>query len=48
VFAGWVLPKVITADELDGDSAGYRLWHFLVRYVAPLGLGAVFFSLVTA
>ncbi len=48
VFAGWVLPKVITADELDGDSVGYRLWHFLVRYVAPLGLGAVFFSLVTA
>lgn len=48
VFVGWVLPRAITADELDGDSLAYRTWHLLVRYVAPVGLAAVFLSMVTA
>ncbi|MGL4220483.1 MAG: sodium-dependent transporter [Shewanella sp.] len=49
IFVGWVLPTAITADELEGSEHPwrYRLWHFLVRFVAPLGLSAVFISLVS-
>ncbi|MBU3069082.1 sodium-dependent transporter [Aestuariicella sp. G3-2] len=48
LFVGWVLPKRITASELGGDGLGYQLWRLLVRFVAPIGLAAVFLSLITA
>ena len=42
IFAGWVLPRAATLDELGGtDSAGYRLWRFLIRYVAPAAVALV-------
>ena len=42
VFAGWVLPRATTLDELGGDAgAGYRLWRFLIRYVAPVAVTLV-------
>jgi NSS family neurotransmitter:Na+ symporter len=35
-FAGWVMCKNSTAEELDPDAgAAYRLWRFLARWVAP-------------
>ncbi len=34
-----------TLDELDaGDGLLYRSWHFVVRYVSPLGVLLVFMS----
>jgi NSS family neurotransmitter:Na+ symporter len=46
VFAGWVLPRRVSQDELTlGDGLGYRLWLLLVRYVAP---GAVVLVLLNA
>ncbi|MGS0677234.1 sodium-dependent transporter [Shewanella sp. 125m-1] len=50
IFVGWVLPKAITADELDAVQAplAYRVWRLLVRYIAPLGLGVVFISMLSA
>ena len=42
VFAGWVLPRAVTRDELGGaDGAAYRLWRFLIRYVAPAAVALV-------
>lgn len=42
VFAGWVLPRRVTQDELGmGDGAGYRIWRFLVRYVSPVAVALV-------
>jgi NSS family neurotransmitter:Na+ symporter len=42
VFAGWVLPRRASEDELGmGDGLGYRLWRFLVRYVAPFAVAVV-------
>jgi len=42
VFAGWVLPRSATLDELGGqDGFAYRLWRFLVRYVAPMAVTLV-------
>lgn len=42
VFAGWVMSKSSSADELAEDSlAGFRLWRFAIRFVAPLGIVAI-------
>ena len=39
VFAGWVVDKAVTRDELAGLSAGlYETWHFLIRFVVPPAL----------
>ncbi|HEX6995391.1 MAG TPA: sodium-dependent transporter [Gammaproteobacteria bacterium] len=42
VFAGWVMARNSTAEELD-PSAGraYRLWRWNARYVAPIAVALV-------
>jgi NSS family neurotransmitter:Na+ symporter len=36
VFAGWIVKKEATRDELTSLSAGsYGIWHFLIRFVVP-------------
>lgn len=43
LFVGWVMSKVSTQEELQlGDSAVYRVWHFVLRYVTPIGVVIVF------
>jgi NSS family neurotransmitter:Na+ symporter len=43
VFAGWVLSRRDTEEELEmADPRGYEAWRFLVRYVAPAGMGIIF------
>lgn len=42
VFAGWVLPRRVTQEELGmRDGVGYRIWRFLVRYVSPVAVALV-------
>ncbi len=42
VFAGWVLPRQVSQDELAlGNGLVYRLWLLLVRYVAPIAVALV-------
>lgn len=39
IFAGWILPARITRDELVlKDGLAFKAWHFVIRYVAPLGI----------
>ncbi len=43
VFAGWVAHKDTTRDELSSLNAwGYKLWHFLIRFVVPPALLVIF------
>ena len=43
VFAGWVMSKAATEDELDIKSTlGYGIWRFLIRYVVPPALLVIF------
>jgi len=43
IFAGWVMCKNSTADELDiGTGTLYKSWRFLTRWVAPLAVLVVF------
>ena len=46
VFAGWVMCRNSTADELGGAGTSYKLWRVLVRYVAPIGILFVFLKAV--
>ena len=46
VFAGWVMCRNSTADELGGAGTTYRLWRMLARYVAPIGILFVFLKAV--
>ena len=46
VFAGWVMCRNSTADELGGAGTIYKLWRFLARVVAPVGILFVFLKAV--
>lgn len=46
VFAGWVMCRNSTADELGGAGTTYKLWRFLARFVAPIGITFVFLKAV--
>jgi NSS family neurotransmitter:Na+ symporter len=46
IFAGWVMCRNSTADELGGAGNAYKLWRFLARFVAPIGILFVFLKAV--
>ncbi len=50
VFAGWLMKRQFTRDELfDGkDALAYRVWLFLVRFLAPAMLVYVLFDKATS
>ena len=37
-FAGWVMCRNSTADELGGSGTTYKLWRVTARFVAPVGI----------
>jgi NSS family neurotransmitter:Na+ symporter len=37
-FAGWVMCRNSTADELGGAGTVYKLWRIAARYLAPIGI----------
>jgi len=45
-FAGWVMCRNSTADELGSAGALYKFWRFLARFVAPIGILFVFLKAV--
>jgi NSS family neurotransmitter:Na+ symporter len=50
VFAGWLMKRQFTCDELfDGkDVLAYRIWLFIVRFLAPGMLAYVLFDKATS
>ena len=52
LFAGWVLDKKVTVEELGlVDAAGrptiyYKLWRVFIRYLAPAAITAVLIAVV--
>ena len=46
VFAGWVMCRNSSADELGSAGTMYKLWRVLARYVAPIGILFVFLKSV--
>jgi NSS family neurotransmitter:Na+ symporter len=42
VFAGWLMTKDTSQDELDMKSAvGYFIWRILIRFIAPIAVSIV-------
>ncbi|MEO0399708.1 MAG: sodium-dependent transporter [Pseudomonadota bacterium] len=42
IFAGWVVSTAASREEIGfASEAWYRRWRFLVRWVCPIGIGAV-------
>jgi NSS family neurotransmitter:Na+ symporter len=37
-FAGWVMCRNSTSDELGGSGIVYKLWRLTARFVAPVGI----------
>jgi neurotransmitter:Na+ symporter, NSS family len=46
VFAGFVLTKKQTTDELNTHPAIHALWKFLVRFAAPAAIAIIFVAWV--
>lgn len=42
IFAGWVMSRDATRDELGTSARAYALWHFLIRFVVPPAVLVIF------
>ncbi len=42
IFVGWFVSRKNMMDELAMEEGTFKLWYFLVRYVCPVAVGAVF------
>jgi NSS family neurotransmitter:Na+ symporter len=42
LFAGWTMTRTATRDELQMGETAYAVWRFLIRYVSPVAVAAVF------
>jgi NSS family neurotransmitter:Na+ symporter len=38
IFAGWVMCRNSTADELGSSGGLYKAWRLLARFIAPIGI----------
>ena len=47
IFAGWVMCRNSTADELGGAGGFYKVWRFLARVVAPIGIVFVLINAIS-
>jgi len=49
LFVGWILGVRDTLEELQqghGEFGWFKLWHLLIRFVAPLAVGAIIVSVI--
>jgi len=46
IFAGWVMCRNSTADELGSSGSWFRTWRVLARVVAPIGILLVLINAV--
>lgn len=47
IFAGWIMCRNSTSDELGGSGTLYKAWHILARFVAPVGILFVLINAVS-
>jgi len=46
IFAGWVMCRNSTADELGSSGVLYKAWRLLARFIAPIGILLVLINAV--
>ena len=47
IFAGWVMCRNSTSDELGSSGSLYKAWRILARFIAPIGILFVLVNAVT-
>ena len=47
IFAGWVMCRNSTSDELGSSGTLYKAWRVLARFIAPIGILFVLINAVT-
>jgi NSS family neurotransmitter:Na+ symporter len=47
IFAGWIMCRNSTADELGSSGNLYKAWRILARFIAPIGILFVLVNAVT-
>lgn len=47
IFAGWVMCRNSTSDELGSSGGMYKAWRLLARFVAPIGILFVLYNAVS-
>lgn len=45
IFSGWIIARQIISSELTFKPGLFYLWRFLVRYLAPICIAVIFFSI---
>lgn len=46
IFVGWFISRKNMMEELTMEEGTFKIWYFLVRYVCPVAVGAVFVSII--
>lgn len=46
IFVGWVMKTQYTKEELNTNPRRFNLWHFVVRYLAPIAIILIFLQLI--
>lgn len=46
LFTAWVMKPAVTAEELGGDSLGYRCWLGLIRFLVPAVILVIFLQAI--
>ncbi|MCK0069275.1 sodium-dependent transporter [Kordiimonas laminariae] len=46
IFVGWFASRKNMMEELAMEDSTFKIWYFLVRFVCPVAIGAVFVSLI--
>ena len=47
IFAGWVMSRNSTSEELHSSGTLFRFWRLAARFIAPLGILAVLIAAIT-
>jgi len=46
IFVGWFVSRKSMLDELTMSDTSFKIWYFLLRFVSPIAIGAVFISII--
>nr|WP_262693740.1 sodium-dependent transporter [Kordiimonas aquimaris] len=46
IFVGWFVSRKNMMEELAMEDGTFRIWYFLVRFICPVAIGAVFVSII--
>ena len=44
IFAGWLMSRASSTDELNAKGSVYAVWRFTIRYLSPIGVTLIFLN----